>query len=85
MDNFRSGFDPRAILRCGLVEKLSTRALLFEPLFLPTWLVPVEGKAAADVQNSPLPSVELGPSFTIADFDGDNRPDHVRVEAEPKP
>jgi hypothetical protein len=42
----------------------------------------VGGKAAGDVRNSRLPSVELVPSFTIADFDGDNRPDIASVQQE---
>lgn len=45
-------------------------------------LLLVGSKAAADVRNSPLPSVELVPSFTIADFDGDNRPDIASVQPE---
>ena len=81
MDNLKSDFDLRAVLRCRLAGRLSTR-LFFERLSLLLLLLLVGSKAAADVRNSPLPSVELVPSFAIADFDGDNRPDLARIEAE---
>lgn len=71
MDNFRSGFDSRAILRSGFAGRLSSRALLIGPFsYCHCWFWGEGGSRCPEL--STLPSAELAPSFTIADFDRDS-------------
>jgi hypothetical protein len=74
---------------CGLLTVLrntfSAKCSLLRPLFLLLFVGFVGSNAAvgADVQNAPIASAGPGPSFAIADFDGDLRPDLASVQTGP--
>jgi hypothetical protein len=72
---------------CGLLtvlrDPVSARRSLLRPILLLLSLGFVGGNAAAGagVQNPPTTSPGPGPSFAIADFDGDFLPDFASVQA----
>jgi hypothetical protein len=65
-------------------SNFGTKRCLLRFLFLWLLLAFVSARATAgtDAQNLPVTSAEPGPSFAIADFDGDLRPDLASVQTE---
>lgn len=63
-------------------RRLSRISFLWIALFLALGIAGSSTSEAADIRSAPLISVGPGPQFTIADFDGDLRPDLVSVRSE---
>jgi hypothetical protein len=77
-------FDPLAPVKDCRKTRCAGRRLLFPALALLVFLGLLGGSAAAapgpGVRTAPVTSVGPGPSFAIADFDGDHRPDLANVQ-----
>jgi hypothetical protein len=74
-----------AVLKNSFAARCTVRRLFLPALALLLFLGVSGGSAAAapgaDVQTSPVTSIGPGPSFAIADFDGDHRLDLANVQA----